>query len=346
MDALSKQYKKLLIFHPKIRKRIISREGNKLEFKESFNWNSRDQYTKSFAAFSNHKGGYLIFGVKNKPRDLIGLQSANFEDLDEAKIAEYLNNSFSPEINFEKIVIEIKNKKIGILNIQESANKPVVCIKTTGQIREADIYYRYNARSEKIKYPELKNLIDSVKECEQKNWMNLFERITKIGSDNAAILNVLDGKIKGQKGTLIIDKKLIPKLKFIKEGDFRKSGWPTLKLIGDIKPNSIIPDKKSIDNEVTKISITDDPSAPMVKIEEANMLKEFCLGYNQLIGECRKRYNNFKTDARFHAIKNNLKKSKSLCNTRYLDPQNPKSSKKDFFSKKIFKELEKYYKKN
>jgi len=33
----------------------------------------------------------------------------------------------------------------------------------------------------------------------------------------------------------IKDKKLISKLKFIKEGSFKEKGWPTLKLIGDVK---------------------------------------------------------------------------------------------------------------
>jgi len=45
------------------------------EFKISFNWNSRDKYAKSMAAFANNKGGYIVFGVKDKPLDLVGLQS-------------------------------------------------------------------------------------------------------------------------------------------------------------------------------------------------------------------------------------------------------------------------------
>ena len=47
------------------------------EFKISFNWNSRDKYAKSMVAFANNKGGYIVFGVKDKPRDLVRLQSNN-----------------------------------------------------------------------------------------------------------------------------------------------------------------------------------------------------------------------------------------------------------------------------
>jgi len=63
-------------------------------------------------AFANNKGGYTVFGVKDKPRDLVGLQSNNFEDVDETKITEYLNNTFAPEIIFGKFVIVVNTKKM------------------------------------------------------------------------------------------------------------------------------------------------------------------------------------------------------------------------------------------
>ena len=48
-------------------------------------------------AFANNKGGYIVFGVKDKPRDLVGLKSNNFEDVDEAKITAYINSVFAPK---------------------------------------------------------------------------------------------------------------------------------------------------------------------------------------------------------------------------------------------------------
>jgi len=43
----SDEYKKIFLFHETIADRIISRESGWLEFKESFNWNSKDKYAKS-----------------------------------------------------------------------------------------------------------------------------------------------------------------------------------------------------------------------------------------------------------------------------------------------------------
>src|SRR3990167_8457126 len=166
-------YKKIFTFHPSIANRLVSRESGWLEFKESFNWNSKDKYAKSIASFANNKGGYIVFGIKDKPRDLVGLQSNNFEEVDEAKITAYLNSVFAPEIIFEKFVITVNTKKIGLLYTQQAKTKPIVCLKNDGELKEADIYYRYNARSESIKYPEIKAMFDFVKEEERKDLLEM-----------------------------------------------------------------------------------------------------------------------------------------------------------------------------
>jgi hypothetical protein len=53
--------------------KISGREGGSLEFKESFNWSGKEAYSKTLAALANNAGGYIVFGVKNKPRVGVGL---------------------------------------------------------------------------------------------------------------------------------------------------------------------------------------------------------------------------------------------------------------------------------
>jgi len=341
----SPEFKKIFSFHNSIPNRIIARESGWLEFKESFNWLSKDKYAKSIAAFANNKGGYLVFGVKNLPRELVGLQSNNFEETDEAKITGYLNSILSPEIEYEKFVVSIKNKSVGILSISQARVKPVICIKNDGELRESDIYYRYNAKSERMKYPELKGLLDRVKEDERKSWMEHLEKISKVGSVNTAILNMINGEISGQGGTLVIDKKLISKLKFIKEGDFQKKGRPVLKLIGDVKPVSVVAEKniKSVDR--TNIQITDDPKAPIMRLGEQEFKKKFPLDYTNLTKNLYARYKDFKSNQKYHRLKKEFKKDRKFCFTKQLDPDNPKSAKKDFYSLLIYKKFDKHYNK-
>lgn len=340
----SNDYKKIFYFHDSIVNKIISRESGWLEFKESFNWNSKDKYAKSMAAFANNKGGYIVFGIKDKPRDLVGLQSENFETTDEAKITAYLNSVFSPEIVFEKFVIAVQSKNVGILYTHQANTKPVVCLKNDGEIKEADIYYRYNARSEKIKYAELKMMFEHVKQEERKSWMEHFENISKFGPTNAAIMDTIGGEITGKGGTLVIDKKLIPKLKFINEGSFKEGGKPVLRLIGDVKPVAIV--AKSGEIGGMGVQITEDPNAPAIRLEEEEILKKkYRLDYRGLVKELTARYTDFKTNSKFHKLRKEFMKDISLSKPRYLDPNNPKSSRKDFYSPNVVKKFDEHYNK-
>lgn len=257
---------KVFSFHATIQDRIVSRESKTLEFKETFNWGSKDKYAKSIAAFANSIGGILVFGVKDNPRDFVGLQSENFERFDESKITEYLNSVFAPEIIFEKFVYTFNRKNAGILVVHQATNKPVVCIKNDGDLKESDIYFRYSARTERIKYPELRQLIEDIKEKERILYKRILDRISEVGVENAAIFDTLKGEVKGQAGSFVIDKALLPKLRFINQGSFKEGGIPVLELKGEVSPIEL----KSSDVAIKEVRmrITDDPNAPIAKLIE------------------------------------------------------------------------------
>ena len=334
-------YKKIFSYHNSIPDRIISRESGQLEFKESFNWHSKEEYAKTMAAFANNKGGCIVFGIKDRPRDLIGLRSNNFETTDESSVSLYLNSIFSPEIIFKKDVIDENSKTIGIIRIEEAKNKPIVCIKAGEAVKEADIYYRYNGSSSKIKYGELKMLLEVIRNEERKIWMGHLEKISKIGAENAVILDIANGKVEGKGGSLLIDSKLIPKLKFIKEGSFKEGGEPALKLVGDVKPVIF---SKSGKIRKNNLQITNDPNAPAIRLEEEEILKtKFPLNYEALIKNLKDKFPSIKLNKDFHEHRKKLMEDKNISKRRFLDPNNPKSPKKDFYSHNFLKELEKYY---
>lgn len=323
-------YKKIFSYSNSIPYRIISRESGQLEFKESFNWNSKEEYAKTMAAFANTKGGCIVFGIKDHPRDLIGLKNNNFEATDEAKISLYLNSIFLPEIIFEKFITYENSKTIGIIKIEEAKNKPIVCAKSGEILKEADIYYRYNGSSSKIKYGELKILLEAIINEERKIWMSHLERISKIGAENAVILDIANGKVEGKGGALLIDSKLIPKIKFIKEGSFKEGGEPTLKLVGNVKP-VIFSKVSKIEKDGRKI--TNDPNAPAIRLEEEDMLKaKFPLNYEDLKKHLKAKFPNLKLNAEFYEIKKKLMEDENLSKRRFLDPNNPEGPKKDFYN--------------
>ena len=258
--------------------RLIKREDSSIEFKESYNHGSMASYFKTMASFANRSGGYIIFGVGNKPRDLIGLTSKSLKQFEEIKIEEFTRNLcdyFSPEIQWVNATYDLFNKLFGIIYIYELENKPAICRKSYDSkddkysLKEGDIYYRYSGRSERIRYPELNYIIETQRRNEQKQWMKFIARASKIGIENAAILDISSGKIEGKTGSLLIDESLLSQIAFIKEGHFNETlGMPTLKLIGNVEPIKIT-DKIILKRELVKIK----------GINEADVIESFLLNH-------------------------------------------------------------------
>jgi predicted HTH transcriptional regulator len=65
-----------LIDYDPARLRVKSREGRKLDFKESFVKAQLASYERTMAAFANSLGGTIIFGVSDKPRLIVGTDPA------------------------------------------------------------------------------------------------------------------------------------------------------------------------------------------------------------------------------------------------------------------------------
>lgn len=237
--------------------KIKSRESNTVEFKESFNKNSTAKYAKTMAAYANNRGGYIIFGVKDNPRDVIGLKNSNFENLSQEQFTEAINSLFSPAIDWEcgsfvlsehtvntdgavePVLIE---KKIGWIYAEESEQKPIVAQKANDgeKIVSGDVYYRYRARSEKIKYAEMNRIIEERLAKEREGLLKLFEIIRKSETANLGIVNYNNGKITTPYGVdVAFERRLVTqvlkKAKFIKEGSFHENeGIPVIKVTGNI----------------------------------------------------------------------------------------------------------------
>jgi len=152
-----------------------------------------------------------------------------------------LNECFSSELDWKSYTHEIDGLQFGLLYVHESQNKPVICKKNIRDLSEGAIYYRCNGKSEVIKYNELVTILSQEKANYLKILFSEISKIIQIGINNVAIMDILDGKIHGKSGTLVIDESLISKIKFINEGTFSEvEGAPTLKLVGDVTPAKII----------------------------------------------------------------------------------------------------------
>lgn len=106
---------------------LYHRESQTLEFKEAFNFAGLAEYFRDFSAFANNKGGWLIFGVKDKPkRELIGLSAKSYDQIDKLdpeKISGFLLDIFAGNIQWEHEVFSIGGKKFGVFYIARSKDK-------------------------------------------------------------------------------------------------------------------------------------------------------------------------------------------------------------------------------
>ncbi len=246
---------------------LCHRESQTLEFKESFNFAGLAEYFRDFAAFANNKGGYLIFGVTDRPRKLKGLTNNSQEQLDKLdpkKITGHLLEDFSGHISWEHDVIKHDDFYFGVFYVQEATTKPVICKKDEGEtIRNGEVYFRYGGRTQKIQASELEAIIEHRIRAQTTQWMDLISKIAKSGPQNAAILDIEKGLIeKNNSQILVVDEKLTKGIQWIKEGSFdEKVGAPALKLIGEVQPIDTV---------------------EIIRHEHTNKLKEYPLSAREL----------------------------------------------------------------
>ena len=100
---------------------------------------------------------------------------------------------------------------------------------------------------------------------------------------------------------------------------------------------------RSSANAVSTFTITNDPSAPHVYLTEEDIRAKYPWDYRELLKRCRARYTDFKENEAFHALRGPLMENVKYVKSRFLDPGNPKSSKKPFHSPNILSEFDKSY---
>lgn len=262
---------------------LYHRESQYLEFKESFNLAGLADYYRDFSAFANNKGGYLIFGVKDRPRrELVGLtekSTQQFDKLDPETVSGHLLDLFSSNVSWEHEIYKINGMNFGVFYVYESYLKPIISKKDEGKdqtLKNGEIYFRYGGRTQKIQSAELESIINKRIEQNNNQWMDLVQKIGKSGPQNAAILDSERGIIeKGDSQILVVDEELLSGFQIIKEGEFsEKKGAKTLKLVGNITPiNQIEVIKKVKEDKLKDYPLSATDLANEIKKKQPNMNK-------------------------------------------------------------------------
>jgi hypothetical protein len=119
---------------------------------------ARAKAAKCLVAFANNEGGYLFFGVENDGT-IVGIPTDRIERVWD-ELAQVLTNTFTPFFQWERAVVPMQDCSIGVAYAYKSADKPIVAAKEfTPEIREGQIFFRYNRSNECIRAGDLLKLL-------------------------------------------------------------------------------------------------------------------------------------------------------------------------------------------
>lgn len=115
---------------------IKKQEGPKLDFKIVIDLdleNGRKELAKDICAIANSKGGrgYLVIGIEDKTKNIIGLDKIRFS---EEQIQQLVSSRCEPPVPISLEFIEIYGKKLAVINIYDGEQKPY-------QMRDNGIFY-------------------------------------------------------------------------------------------------------------------------------------------------------------------------------------------------------------
>jgi hypothetical protein len=101
--------------------------------------------------------------------------------------------------------------------------------------------------------------------------------------------------------------------------------------------------EKSVLANASKVMLTKDDDAVKVTLSEQDIRERYPWDYGELCKRLGARYKDFKQNQDFHKVRLSLMKDDKYNKVRYLDPGNPKSSKKDFYSTGVLQVFDQHY---
>ncbi|MEZ0537409.1 helix-turn-helix domain-containing protein [Caldicellulosiruptoraceae bacterium PP1] len=110
----------------KLKSLLANDEGPKLDFKEKIQLDTegeKKEFVKDVLAIANSKGGrgYIIFGVEDKTKKLIGISK---NDITEETIQQIISSRCEPPVSIKFEQLTVDNKLIGVLTIYKSNLRP------------------------------------------------------------------------------------------------------------------------------------------------------------------------------------------------------------------------------
>ncbi len=235
-------------------------ETDEFECKEGFSLRNFGKPLRTIAGFANNRGGYLFFGVRDKPDNfaVCGLADNRFTATDQNKFSQTIRSVLEPTPRFRVASLKLETMTVGVIYVEPHTAKPVIASKTEGDVAEGAIYYRYAGETRPICYPDLRTILDERDQRSREAILPMVQRLLELGPRDAMIANLAAGSLEGGTRPIIIDDHLLTRIKFIRDGEFdEREGAETLRLVGNVNAvdMSTITTVKTIPTELTEEAI-------------------------------------------------------------------------------------------
>lgn len=227
-------------------------ESDRHECKQDFGFKHAGKWLRAVAALANNAGGYIVFGVKDKKISgekidpdsytVSGLTGYEFANADPADFTKRIKATFDPTPMVESAVVDLNGAKVGVIYVHQHRSRPVIAQKGDGdQVKEGDIFFRYPGQSARIKYSDLRTILDERDRQAREQILPMVQKLLELGPRDAMVADLAEGVLSDESRSIVIGEDLLGKIKFIREGEFdEKSGYPTLKLVGDVQVASVV----------------------------------------------------------------------------------------------------------
>lgn len=215
--------------------RLSNGESQEHECKLGFDPKKLSPIVRAIAALANNLGGYILFGVSNNGFSVEGIDRT-FIETDIVQITNKVKAHLSPTPSITaKGTIEFDDKVVGFIRVEKHQDRPVIVYRDGDGLNEGEILFRYPGQSARIKFGDLRSMLDDRDRRAQIALANAAGRVAEVGTANTLIVdtekNVMD--VNGR--SILIDEALVKSINFIKEGEFEtKAGAPALRLVGEV----------------------------------------------------------------------------------------------------------------
>lgn len=281
--------------------RCTTGETDEFECKEGFSLRNFSKPLRTIAGFANNRGGYLFFGVKDKPLGFAvsGLADDRFTATDQNKFSQTIRSVLEPTPRFRVASLKLDTMTIGVIHVEPHSAKPVIASKTEGDVAEGAIYYRYPGETKAICYADLRAILDERDQRSREAILPMVQRLLELGPKDAMVANLADAQLEGGTRPIIIDQQLVDRIKFIRDGEFdEKEGAETLRLVGDVNAVDLssVTTIRTVRTELTEESIVRNfvgrvlVEEPLAYVRQASHEQTFLLPlfyYLHLAGQSR-----------------------------------------------------------